>query len=125
MVPKGLIELMNQYEIVVVVVLSVDTGEKKFFGDRTALESDYLVRTLFEDLSAQQIQEYLEGQILPRMAQQGKVCGVICKPTQNNVVGLYYHDERDVTQRYKTSKVIGAEVSELWAKYPLIKIPPL
>ena len=115
MIPSGLTELMNRHDIVVAVVLSVDTGEKKFVGDRTALESDYALRVLFDDLSSEQVDEYLEGQILPRMTQQGKVCGVICKPTENTIVGLYYHDERHVFQRYDTSKAIDAEIRELWA----------
>ena len=115
MVPRGLSGLMARHEIVVAVVVSLDTTEKEVVGDRTALESDYVLRTLFDDLSVQQIQEYLEDQILPRLAQQGRVCGVVCKPTENTVVGLYYHDERDVIQRYQTSKIIDAEVRELWS----------
>lgn len=115
MVPGGLSELMDRHDIMVVVILTIDTGEKEIVGDRTALESDYVVRTLFDDLSAKQVQEYLEGQILPRMAQQGKVCGVICQPNENVVVGLYYHDERGVFQRAETSEIIDKEIRDLWA----------
>ncbi len=115
MVPNELSKLMDRHDIVVVVILSIETGKKEVVGDRAALESDFVVRTLFDDLSPKQVAEYLEGQILPRMAQQGKGCGVICKPTENTIVGLYYHDERDVIQRYDTSKMIDGEIRELWA----------
>ncbi len=106
---------MNRHGILVAVVLSIDTGEKNVVGDRSALESDYALRVLFDDLSDREILQHLEGRILPTMSQQGRVCGVICKPTENTIVGLYCHDERDVTLRYQTSKILDAEIRELWA----------
>jgi hypothetical protein len=106
---------MQRHQIVVAVVLSVETGDMDLVGDRAALDSDYVIRTLFEDLSAREVQKYLEDQILPRLVQQGRVSGVICMPAEDTVVGLYCHDERDVIQRYDTSKIIDAEIRELWA----------
>lgn len=116
MVPNGLCDLMDRHEIIVSVVVSRDTDEKQVVGDRTALESDYVVRTLFDDLTVQQIFGFLEGQILPRLVQQGKVCGIIYKPTENTVVGLYYHDERNVIQRYQKSIVVDSKLRELWTQ---------
>lgn len=116
-VPSELPNLMNRYNIVVAVIVSVGTDRKETVGDRGALDSDYVVRILFDDLSVQEIQEYLDGQILPRMSQQGRVCGVICKPNEDAIVGLYYHDERDVIQRYDVSKRLNAEIRELWSHH--------
>ena len=115
MIPSGLAELMDRHDLVVAVVMSLDSGEKHVVGNRAALESGHVVRMLFDDLTVREIEEYLRGQTLPRMVQQGRVCGVICKPTDKIVVGLYNHDERDVTQRYQLSKTIDAEILELWS----------
>ena len=114
MIPSGFLELMERHHIIVAVAVSVDTGNKRVVGDRTALESDYMLRSLFDDLSVRDIQESLDGQILPRMVQQGKVFGMICRPTEDMIVGLYCHNERDVGEQYQTSKIVDAEVRDLW-----------
>lgn len=114
-VPTELPALMSRYHIVVAVIVSIGTERKETLGDRRALDSDYTVRTVFDDLSVQEIEQYLDGRILPRMIQQGRVCGVICKPNEDTIVGLYYHDERDVVQRYEMSKSIDADIRELWS----------
>jgi hypothetical protein len=119
MVPKGLAEFIARNNIIACVVVFPDSGEKLAFGDRSLLESDYAVRTLFDDLSVEEISDHLRGQLLPRMVQQGKVCGVICKPIENAIIGMYYHDERDVVHRYHFSKSLEAEIKALWTGIPL------
>jgi|ERR1051325_2288699 hypothetical protein len=114
MIPEGLHDLMSRKGILAAVVVSLESGEKAVLGNRASLESDYALRTLFDDLAVTEIEKYLEGQILPRIVQQGKVCGVICKPGGKAIVGLYYHDQRDVVQRYQFSKELDAEVCALW-----------
>jgi hypothetical protein len=106
--------MMARHNILATIVVYLDSGQKLTIGDRARLESDYVVRTLFDDLTPKEISAFLEGQILPRMAQQGKVCGVICKPNANTIVGMYYHDDRDIVQRFHFSKGLDAEVRELW-----------
>ena len=115
MVPSGLSNLMQRHGILVAVIRRLHLGEKQVLGDRMKLDSDYSIRTLFDDLSVQEVHEFLADQILPRMSQQGRVCGVRCKPDPRTVVGLYSHDERDVVQRYEFSRKISAEVAELWS----------
>lgn len=116
MIPATLQDLMRQHNIIVSVVANTETGEKIFFGDRTALDSDYVIRTTFDDLSAQELEEYLKDMILPQMIQQGRVCALMCKPNEHTIVGLFCHDERDVLERYHSNKIIDSEVKGLWAR---------
>lgn len=114
MIPTGLSDVIEDHRIIVTVVLTIDTGKIEVIGDRSSLDSDYIVRTLFDDLTPSEVESYLENQILPRMIQQSDVCGVICKPNSKTVVGMYYHDQRDVIARYDTSKAIDSDVQRVW-----------
>jgi hypothetical protein len=105
---------MSRNNILVAVVARLDTREKTTIGDRGLLENDYVLRTFFDDLSTDEISAYLDGQLLPRVTQQGKVCGIICKPNDDTVVGLYSHDDRRGIERYHSSKKLDAELRDLW-----------
>jgi hypothetical protein len=115
MIPDGFQELISRNNIVATIVTLLDSGEKVTLGDRTKLQSDFIVRTLFDDLTVEEIDAFLKGRLLPCMVQQGKVCGIVCKPNEKTIVGIYYHDERDVRQRYNVSKKLDAELRQLFS----------
>ncbi len=112
MIPTMLDALLERHQIIAAII--VDAGTKTTIGERGSLDSDDIVRVLFDDLTSEELDEYLREQLLPRMSQQGRVCGVICKPTPTTTVGLYYHDERDVVSRYHFSKKLDDELHSLW-----------
>jgi hypothetical protein len=116
MLPSNLHDLMSRHRLLVAVVATIVPEQKVVVGDRALLDCDYSVRVQFDDLSVKEINDCLQGRILPMMAQQGRVCGVISKPDDNTIVGMYYHDDRDVVQRYQFSKELDAEIRELWSR---------
>ena len=87
--------------------------EKQVFGDAKLLESDDIVSHYFENIC--RLDQFLDGQILPNMVQQGNVVGIICRPTETVIVGLLYHDSRDVVQQYRHGKKLDEELRALWA----------
>lgn len=116
MIPNELHDFLHRNHIIVAVVVCLKSGEMTTIGERDSLESDHVVSMLFDDFTPEGVDEYLRDQILPRMVQQGRVCGVICKPTPTTIVGLYYHDEGDVVRRYHLSKQLDNELRSLWEK---------
>jgi len=105
---------MIEFDIFVAAIASMETKDKTFLGDRSRLESDGLVRNMFDELSVEQIHFHLEGQLLPRLWSQGKVYGILCKPKNDVVVGLYGHDDRDVLKHYETAQLIDSSLKEIW-----------
>ena len=114
MIPVTLPEILKSFGILVAVIALIETNEKFTYGDRALLESDYLLRIYFDDLSASEISQYLEGKLLPQLGQQGRVCCIICMPKEGIIVGLFYHDDSDINERYVLSKNLDTVLRDLW-----------
>ena len=103
---------LQDNNILVGVVVDIGSSSIVVHGDPKQLESDGLLRYYFSDVA--KLNGYLTGRLLPAMLQQGQVAGVISKPTDDMIVGLLYHDERPVLQRYQYSQQLDQGVRDIW-----------
>ena len=83
-------------------------------GDFAALQSSYLVRSLFggteEVLS---LFDFLKGKKLPQISQQGEIYCVLIKPTADTAVGFFAQDGRDLLTLYREGKEVSKALGEL------------
>ena len=115
MVPKSLSSLVAEHNILVAIVADTDDGGVRTVGNRKDLESDDLIVQLFGDADAvTALNRSLEGQVLPRTWSQGKVSCVVCKPDENRIVGLLYHETRSAAEQYAWSKRVNEDVRALF-----------
>ncbi len=104
---------LKKHSIIVGIVVDVQSGSIEIYGNTKRLESDGLLHYYFTD--AAKLNDYLTDRILPTMLQHGKVAGVISKPVNDAIVGLLYHDERPVLQRYEHSILLDKSIRDLWS----------
>lgn len=108
-------ELAKENDIIYTVLAKVDSNEVEIFGNKGKLEYTSLIDKLFGDReSIKNLNQSLEGQIMPRIWKQGKVNGIVCKPDVDTLIGLFYHEERDVVASFKFSKNINSSINKLW-----------
>jgi hypothetical protein len=97
------------------VIANLATGEIHSVGDAKAIGANDLYNQLFLDFeTVSALNRSLQGQLLPRTWSQGKVCCVVCKPSDETIVGLFCMDERDPVAQYHWSKQAGKQVSAFW-----------
>ncbi|MCA9040110.1 MAG: hypothetical protein KDA65_07185 [Planctomycetaceae bacterium] len=93
------------------VIAELLSGEIQFYGDRQMIGDPHLIEALFGDNSAiQTLNKSLEGQLLPQIWSQGKITCVVCKPTENIIVGLFHSDHRTAVEHYQWSKKADAMI---------------
>lgn len=113
-IPAGFEDFMARHGYTFAVIGNVLTGEKIFVGDRSSLESDYIVRNHFDYMSVVQINECFMNRLMPAMVAQGIVCGVLCKPREDVFVGLFRNDRRSMNDQIDSSEQADQELRELW-----------
>ena len=105
MIPETLNDVLETLNVLLAAIVDLPSGEIQFIGDPDAVENTDLISTLFADSeTVESLNRSLEGQILPRAWNQGKVTCVVCKPADEIVVGLFVIDELDAVQQYHWSK---------------------
>jgi hypothetical protein len=115
-IPHNLKELVKTKNIIYTVVANMARDTTETYGDLDKLEYSSIVNRLFGDKeSIGNLFFSLEGQIMPRTWSQGIVKGIVCKPTNNVIVGLFYHEEDDdPVAKFRFSKDINEAIEEFW-----------
>jgi len=105
MIPETLNDVLETLNVPLAAIADLPSGEIHFIGDPEAVENTDLISTLFADRETiEALNRSLDGQILPRAWSQGKASCIVCKPTDDTVVGLFVMDELDAVQQYHWSK---------------------
>lgn len=77
------------------------------------LESYDLFEQLILFSSVDSLIKSIEGQILPRIWTQGNTKCVVCQPTQNQVIALFYDSQLDAKNEYFHAQKLDSELKEL------------
>ena len=105
MIPETLNDVLETLKVPLAAVADLPSGEVQLIGDPEAVDNTDLISTLFADReTVESLNRSLEGQILPRAWNQGKVSCIVCKPADQTIVGLFVMDELDAGQQYHWSK---------------------
>lgn len=113
-IPKGFEQLMSHFGFCFAVIGDIETGEKTSIGNRSALAMDFIVRNTFDSLSVSDLDACYKDRLMPAMVQQGDVCGIICKPAEGIVVGLFANDRRAVMDRVESNEMADKDLRTLW-----------
>ncbi len=117
MVSKDFLDLLSEYSILVAIIASLDDGKIEMIGEKEDLAYDGLVGRLFGDAETiATLNRSLEGQMLPQVWSQGAVTCIVCKLSNNRIVGLFYHETGDTFEQYRWSKELNSRLEELWGK---------
>jgi hypothetical protein len=109
--------LMSEHQVIYGIVADLDSGGVDTFGDKTKLRYKGLVQTLFGDgNSIRDLNASLEGQMMPQTWGQGEDACIVCKPAENFIVGLFYHEQREPAESYRFSKQLDAQIGEVWKR---------
>ncbi|APC40331.1 hypothetical protein [Clostridium estertheticum] len=107
--------ILLKYNIIYSLTINLKDKYVEEIGDSSKLEYDGLLKTHFNDMETIiKLNGFLEGQQLPKLFKQGKVICIICKPKNNIIVGLFYHEDKDFTHYYKKAKELNEEIVSVW-----------
>lgn len=102
-------ELLRSYNMIYAVVAHLDTCEIEEIGNKTDLRYTRLVEDTFGDADkVKNLNLFLEGKLLPQVLRQGEVRGILLKPSENKIVGFFFHGTGDAYEAYQ----MGKEISE-------------
>ena len=108
-------EIMRDNDIILVLIANLKKGSIDELGDKYKLEYTGLLDTLFGDIErVQALNQSLENQILPQSWNQGNVKCLVCKPKDDIVIGMFFHEHRDTVQSYRFCKMLNEIVNEKW-----------
>ncbi|MEH7355163.1 hypothetical protein V7150_16520 [Neobacillus drentensis] len=116
MIPRRLIEIVNQNNIIYTVVANMENDEVESIGEISELEYSSIAKNLFGDKqSIENLFISLKGQMLPRTWRQGRVSAVVCNPNKDIVVGLFYHENADdPIAKYRYAKNLNMMIEDIW-----------
>lgn len=110
-------ERLREWNVPFAIIADLETGNAIRVGCSTGLEFDDLVNTLFRDAEAiLATSRYLEGQILPRIWNQGQESCVLCKPNDQTLVGLFLSDQRNPVEKYRWFQQLNSGVVNAFAR---------
>lgn len=103
-------EVLKKYGIIYCIVAHLDCKLVETYGDK-----EDLVKTHFYDYETiQALNKFLTGQPKPKLFRQGEVASIMCKPNQDTIVGLFYHEHREFPEYFKWAKEVNKEIEVVW-----------
>src|SRR5438552_3004348 len=110
-------DVMSEHNVLYAVVTDPDGQDWKEYGNKHLVSYEGIVTQYFPGPQAmRRLNEFLEGQMLPKAIMQGEVMCVICKPFGDTIVGLFVRDEGDVVARIRRGRAINASVQSALSK---------
>jgi len=76
--------------------------------------SNDLFKQLIEYGSVAVLNEFCEGQLMPRTFAQGKTKAILSKPTKNRIVILFFESELNAKENYIKAKDLDLKVKTLF-----------
>ncbi|MBC2582761.1 hypothetical protein [Clostridium sp. DJ247] len=108
-------DVLEKYKIIYCIVAHLDKGLIETLGNKEELAYQGLLKTHFYDIETiQSLDKFLEGQSKPKLFRQGEVACIICKPDNNVIIGLLYHEYREFPEYFKWSKEVNQEIEAIW-----------
>ena len=108
-------EIMRDNNIILAIVANLSNNSIITIGKKSKLNYGSLVENLFGDIErVRALNDSLKDQILPQAWNQGIVKCLVCKPVDDIVIGLFFHEYRDAVESYRFGKVLNELIKEKW-----------
>lgn len=115
MIKDKLKNLIQENTILYTIIVDLNSNAIEEIGDKNKLEYSGLLNTLFGDKeSIFRLNNSLKNQIMPQSWGQGKVSCIVCKPVEDILIGLFYHNEKDGLEAYNFDLEINKEIEKIW-----------
>lgn len=106
-------EFMEKNNIVIVAKANLQEKTFEIIKNDLELESYDLFEQLIIFGSVDNLMESIEGQILPRTWTQGNTRCIVCQPTPNQIMALFYNSSLNVKDEYYHAKEMDTLLKQL------------
>jgi hypothetical protein len=115
MIPSALQDYLANSGFLYAVVANLANSEIQHIGCSSAIGNTDLVPSFFADAeSVTALDRSLQGQLLPRVWSQGDISCVVCKPTENVIVGAFCKKKSGPVEQYQMSKKLNDDLHRFW-----------
>ena len=106
-------EFIEKNDIAIVVKANLQEKDFDIIKRDLELESYDLFEQLILHGSVENLMENIEGQILPRIWTQGDTRCIVCRPSPNQIVALFYNSSLNVKDEYYHAKELEISLKQL------------
>lgn len=106
-------EFMNENGIAIYAEADLTAGTFRIVKRDAELESYALFEQLILYQSAENLDKYLEGQLLPRLWSCGGTRCAVGRPEADRIVALFYDSDRAAAEDYRFARKLDAELKEI------------
>lgn len=107
--------MMHDNNIILAMVANLSNNSIITIGSKSELEYASLVENLFGDMEqVRALNDSLKGQIMPQAWNQGIVKCLVCKPVDDIVIGLFFHEDRNAVESYRFGKMLNELIKAIW-----------
>ena len=106
-------EFMNENAIAIYAEADLTAATFRIVKRDAALESYALFEQLILYQSAENLNKYLEGQLLPRLWRCGGTRCAVGRPEADRIVALFYDSGRAAAEDYRFARKLDAELKEI------------
>ena len=114
---EKMINFLNDYSLIYIIGYNLVTKDFFDFGDKYKLDNISLTKTLFVDEEhVIDLNNSIRDQILPQAWKQGRVKCIVSKPTEDYILGTFYHEDRPIQESVRFGKEINEKLIEMFEK---------
>ena len=106
-------EFIEKNDIAIVAIANLQEKSFDIIKRDLELESYDLFEQLILHGSVENLMVNIEGQILPRIWTQGNTRCIVCQPTPNQIMALFYNSSLDVKDEYYRAKELDTLLKQL------------
>jgi len=106
-------EFIEKNDIAIVAKANLQEKTFEIIKNDLELESYDLFEQLIVFGSVDNLMESIEGQILPRTWTQGNTRCIVCQPTTNQIMALFYNSSLNVKDEYYHAKEMDTLLKQL------------
>lgn len=106
-------KIIADNDVLYAVVTDVEGTRWKEYGSRKRVPYQGIINGYFPGPEGMRsLAQFLEGQILPKTISQGHVVLMISKPTDKDIVGLFFTETGDTAAKMRRGRELNAKVIE-------------
>ena len=104
-------ELMEKNNLVFLVEVDINSDIFHIYKGNKELESYDLFEQLILFSNTEKLSQNINGQLLPKIWTQGHTKCVICKPTEEKIVCVFYDIQLDAKEHYFYAQKLSDELN--------------
>ncbi len=108
---NGLRDVLSAHHALYAVVTDPCGSHWEEYGEKSAVPYQGIISAYFPNPDAMaKLDEFLQGQMLPKTIVQGDVICVISRPREDRIVGVFLLEKGDVIARMRRGRTVDADI---------------